>query len=717
MGAGERSWYHLLAMNSAPETLNGTHAVVVGTGFAGRAIARHLASEGCTVWATSRTDRGVAAIERAGHHGVRWDPTDDALSPRIEAGPWAGAVITFPPDRGPQDHSAVPTLEWLAELGVLRVVYVSSTSVFGGGDDRIVDAESPMDPDSDLGERRVRVIEALQARGEALGVHVVALHVPGIYGPGRNVALRIRDGRYRLVDGGQMFSNRIHVDDLATACRVAMQTDAPPSLLASDGHPFRVRELVEWTCDQLGASWLFEITIDEVLSFARTFWRGSKRCDPRHLLALGWRPKYPSFVEGLPACWQAELALPFHQAQRVRPMIGTPTTPSALRLLMLGAGELGKEVVIEAQRLGVEVIACDRYANAPAMQVAHRSHVVDMQDGDAIRRIIADEKPHFVVPEIEAIATDTLVALEAEGVHVVPTARATQLTMDREGIRRLAAEDLGLQTSPYRFAESLDELKAGAEAVGFPCVVKPVMSSSGKGQSVAKTAADVEGCWAYAIEGSRGKSARVIVEGFVDFDTEITLLTVRTRDEGTLFCPPVGHRQEGGDYQESWQPEVLSSAALAECERMAREVTNALGGQGLFGAEFFIRGDEVWFSEISPRPHDTGMVTMATQDMTEFELHVRAILGLPIGAITLRSPGASAVVLADAHGVNPRFEGVPKALAVDPRVKVRLFGKPDARPGRRMAVAVAYADTVDEARSLASTAAGHVTVHLSEPGE
>lgn len=702
-------------MNSAPQALKGEHALVVGVGFAGTPIARLLADEGLTVWATSRTDRGAEANERAGFFGVRWDPTGSGPRPRIAAGPWAGAVFTFPPDRG-DDRSALPTLEWAAELGIDRVVYLSSTSVFGGGDDRVVHAESPFDPDSDLGRRRVRVVDALRRRGDTLGVRVIVVHAPGIYGPGRNVALRIRDGRYRLVDGGELFSNRIHVDDLATACRYALTDAAPSSLLASDGHPFRVRDLVSWTCDQLGAPWPEEITIDEAPAFSRPFWLGSKRCDNRHLLAMGWRPKYPSYVEGLPACWQAELALPFHQAQRVRPMIGTPATPSATRLLMLGAGELGKEVVIEAQRLGVEVIACDRYANAPAMQVAHRSHVVDMQDGAAIRRIIADEQPHFVVPEIEAIATDTLVELESEGVNVVPTARATRLTMDREGIRRLAAEDLDLQTSPYRFAESLEALKAGAEAVGFPCVVKPVMSSSGKGQSVAKCADDIEGCWDYAMDGSRGKSARVIVEGFVDFETEITLLTVRTRDEGTLFCPPVGHRQDGGDYQESWQPEALSAAALAECERMAKAVTDALGGQGLFGAEFFIRGDEVWFSEISPRPHDTGMVTMATQDMTEFELHVRAILGLPIGEIGLRAPGASAVVLADRAGTNPRFEGVPRALSVDPRVKVRLFGKPDTRPGRRMAVAVAYADTVDEARELARTAAGHVSVHV-DPAE
>ena len=390
-------------------------------------------------------------------------------------------------------------------------------------------------------------------------------------------------------------------------------------------------------------------------------------------------------------------------------MFGTALTPSATKILMLGSGELGREVVLEAMRLGVEVIACDRYANAPAMHFAHRAHVLNMQDAQAVRALIEAERPDFIVPEIEAIATDTLRELEAEGWKVIPTARATQLTMDREGIRRLAAEELGLPTSPYRFAESLEEVRAAVEVVGLPAVIKPVMSSSGKGQSTVRTADEIDAAWTYAMEGSRGASARVIVEGFVEFETEITLLTVRTRDEGTLFCPPVGHRQEHGDYQESWQPAALSPAALAEAERQAAAVTDALGGEGLFGVEFFIAGDEVIFSEISPRPHDTGMVTMATQDMSEFELHVRAILGLPIGAITQRAPGASSVVLATEHGVNPRFEGVTAAHH-DPRVKVRLFGKPSTRPGRRMATAVAYADSVEEARALANKAASAITV-------
>ena len=395
-------------------------------------------------------------------------------------------------------------------------------------------------------------------------------------------------------------------------------------------------------------------------------------------------------------------------------IFGTPNTPSAVKILMLGSGELGREVVLEAMRFGVEVIAADRYAGAPAMQYAHRCHVLDMQDPAAIRALIESERPDYIVPEIEAIATDTLRELEGEGWNVIPTARATQLTMDREGIRRLAAEALELPTSPYRFASTLEEFREAVAAIGLPAVVKPVMSSSGKGQSTIHTADDVLGAWEYALGGSRGRSVRVIVEGFVAFDTEITLLTVRTENEGTLFCPPVGHRQERGDYQESWQPERLSPAALVEAERQAASITEALGGTGLFGVEFFIQGDAVIFSEVSPRPHDTGMVTMATQDMSEFELHVRAILGLPIGEIRQRAPGASAVVLADAEGTNPRFEGVAEAL-FDPRIKLRIFGKPTTRPYRRMATAVAYADTVEEARRLATESARRVRVVVDAP--
>lgn len=387
----------------------------------------------------------------------------------------------------------------------------------------------------------------------------------------------------------------------------------------------------------------------------------------------------------------------------------TPLYPNAIRILMLGSGELGREVVIEAMRLGIEVIACDRYENAPGMQFAHRSHVIDMLDPQAIRRVVQQERPTYIVPEIEAIATDTLLELEAEGWTVIPTARATRLTMDREGIRRLAAEELGLPTGPYRFASSLEELRVAGDGVGFPCVIKPVMSSSGKGQSVAKTAADVEASWNVALEGARAKKVRVIAERFVDFDTEITLLTIRTKKEGTLFCPPIGHRQERGDYQESWQPEPLKPEVLREAQDIAKKVTDSLGGVGLFGVELFIKGCDVLFSEVSPRPHDTGMVTIASQDMSEFELHVRAILGLPIGKVLQRAPGASSVILSEASGLAATFSGVDEACA-DPRVKLRLFGKPDARKYRRMGVVAAYGDSVEEARKLANDAAACVKV-------
>lgn len=390
--------------------------------------------------------------------------------------------------------------------------------------------------------------------------------------------------------------------------------------------------------------------------------------------------------------------------------LGTPGTATATRLLLLGSGELGKEVALEAQRLGVEVIACDRYANAPAMQVAHRAHVFPMTDGEALRRVIAEERPHLVVPEVEAIATDVLEALEAEGVRVIPTARATRLTMDREGIRRLAAETLGLRTSPYRFAGDRDAFRAAVAEVGLPCVVKPVMSSSGKGQSLVRTADAIDDAWETALAGQRGTGQRVIVEGFVDFDYEITLLTVR-HVGGTSFCAPVGHRQEGGDYHESWQPQPMSPAALAEAQRQAAAVTEALGGHGLFGVEFFVRGDTVWFSEVSPRPHDTGMVTMISQDLSEFALHVRAILGLPIPQIRLLGASASAVVLGHGESEAPAYEGVAAALA-KPDTQVRLFGKPEVHGERRLGVALARAGTVDEARARAGEAAAAIRVVL-----
>ncbi|HHQ4685378.1 formate-dependent phosphoribosylglycinamide formyltransferase [Aeromonas veronii] len=386
-------------------------------------------------------------------------------------------------------------------------------------------------------------------------------------------------------------------------------------------------------------------------------------------------------------------------------MFGTATRPGATRALLLGSGELGKEVAIELQRFGIEVIAADRYANAPAMQVAHAARVLDMLDGAALRELVAEIKPDLIIPEIEAIATDTLAALEQEGVKVVPNARATQLTMNREGIRRLAAETLGLPTSPYRFAQSKEEFVAAVEAIGLPCVVKPVMSSSGKGQSVLRDLAKLDESWTYAQEGGRAGRGKVIVEGFVPFEYEITLLTVRAVD-GIHFCDPIGHRQEDGDYRESWQPQVMSELALARSKEVAAKVVEALGGYGLFGVELFIRGDEVWFSEVSPRPHDTGMVTLISQDLSEFALHVRAILGLPVGTITQYGPSASAVVLREGHSQNIRYQGIGEALALVPGAQLRLFGKPEIAGRRRLGVALARAadcqDAVEKAKAVAA---------------
>ena len=392
------------------------------------------------------------------------------------------------------------------------------------------------------------------------------------------------------------------------------------------------------------------------------------------------------------------------------PRIGTPLSASAVRVLLCGSGELGKELLIELQRLGVEVIAVDRYANAPAMQVAHRHHVVDMLDGAALRAIIEQEKPHYIVPEIEAIATSTLVELEAEGYTVIPSARAAQLTMNREGIRRLAAEELGLPTSPYHFADSLEDCHSAVLAIGFPCLIKPVMSSSGKGQSVLRSEADIAAAWEYAQVGGRAGKGRVIVEGFVDFDYEITLLTVR-HVGGTTFCQPVGHRQERGDYQESWQPQPMSAAAMAEAERIALAVTEALGGRGIFGVELFVKGDQVWFCEISPRPHDTGLVTLISQDLSEFALHARAILGLPIPAIRQLGPSASAVLLVSGESREVSFGNLGAALA-EPDTALRLFGKPEVSGQRRMGVALARDASIEAARAKALRAAAAVEVSL-----
>lgn len=391
--------------------------------------------------------------------------------------------------------------------------------------------------------------------------------------------------------------------------------------------------------------------------------------------------------------------------------LGTPMTRTAKKVLMLGSGELGKEVVLELQRLGVETVAADRYEGAPAMQVAHRCHVIDMKDGAALRAVVEREKPDFIVPEVEAIATDTLVELEGEGFCVIPTARAARLTMDREGIRRLAAEELGLRTSPFRFAGTEEEYRAAVEEIGLPCVVKPVMSSSGKGQSTLRTADDVARGWTYAREGARGGAGRVIVEGFVEFEYEITLLTVRHAG-GTTFCEPVGHRQVDGDYVESWQPQPMREAARAEAERMALAVTESLGGRGIFGVEFFVKGDTVWFSEVSPRPHDTGMVTMISQDLSEFALHARAIVGLPVpGPLRQHGPSASAVVLGEGESDAPAYEVADAALE-EPDTQLRLFGKPEVRGHRRLGVGLARAGSLDEARAKAKRVADAVTVKL-----
>ena len=395
--------------------------------------------------------------------------------------------------------------------------------------------------------------------------------------------------------------------------------------------------------------------------------------------------------------------------------LGTPLSPHAYRVLLLGSGELGKEVAIELQRFGVEVIAADRYPDAPAMQVAHRSHVLDMLDGAAVRELIAHERPHLIVPEIEAIHTQTLVELEREfaergsQIRVIPTARAARLTMDREGIRVLAAETLGLPTSKYRFVDTREDCHAAVQAIGLPCVVKPVMSSSGKGQSTLRSEDDVDKAWDHAQSGGRAGAGRVIVEGFVDFDYEITLLTVR-HVGGTTFCAPIGHLQRDGDYRESWQPQPMSNRALAKAQGIARTITDDLGGYGVFGVELFVQGDEVWFSEVSPRPHDTGLVTLASQDLSEFALHARAILGLPIPSIREYGPAASCAVVAEGHGV-PVFGGVDAALAqVD--TQVRLFGKPRVEGHRRVAVTLALGEDIDQARERARQAAARLHIEL-----
>jgi phosphoribosylglycinamide formyltransferase 2 len=390
--------------------------------------------------------------------------------------------------------------------------------------------------------------------------------------------------------------------------------------------------------------------------------------------------------------------------------IGTPESPTATRVMLLGSGELGKEVTIELQRFGCEVIAVDRYAHAPAMQVAHRHHVIDMLDGQALHGIVELDRPHLIVPEIEAIATDTLKLLESEGYRVVPTARAAHLTMNREGIRRLAAEELDLPTSSYRFADDLDGFQKAIEEIGLPCVVKPVMSSSGKGQSLVRKAGEIDKAWEYARSGGRAGEGRVIVEGFVDFDYEITQLTVRHVD-GTSFCEPIGHTQVDGDYRESWQPHPMSEMARLEAERIAGEITSALGGHGIFGVELFIKGDQVWFSEVSPRPHDTGLVTLVSQNLSQFALHARAILGLPIPRIEQLGPSASAALLVEGESERVQFENLEKALA-EPATNLRLFGKPVVKGRRRMGVTLARADSIEKARKKATKARDAIGIKL-----
>ncbi|HAT3680196.1 TPA: formate-dependent phosphoribosylglycinamide formyltransferase [Serratia marcescens] len=388
--------------------------------------------------------------------------------------------------------------------------------------------------------------------------------------------------------------------------------------------------------------------------------------------------------------------------------IGTALRPSATRVMLLGSGELGKEVAIECQRLGLEVIAVDRYPDAPAMHVAHRSHVINMLDGDALKAVIEQERPDYIVPEIEAIATAMLVELERQGHRVVPCAEATRLTMNREGIRRLAAEELGLPTSSYRFADSETTFRQAVEHIGYPCIVKPVMSSSGKGQSLIRTPEQLQSAWDYAQQGGRAGGGRVIVEGLVRFDFEITLLTISAVD-GVHFCEPIGHRQEDGDYRESWQPQLMSATALSRAQAIAEKVVKALGGFGLFGVELFVCGDEVIFSEVSPRPHDTGMVTLISQDLSEFALHVRAFLGLPIGAIRQFGPSASAVILPQLTSSDVRFSGLENALCG--HNQLRLFGKPEIAGQRRLGVALATASTTEQAVELAKQAAAAVAVN------
>jgi phosphoribosylglycinamide formyltransferase 2 len=700
--------------NRIPRNEQPRHLLLIGCGPVAERIGILALERGDVVWGTSRRAERAGALNEKGIHGVHLD-SDDVRWPRLADVDSCDVVYSIPPG----EHAVDAHVAWACAHGARRILYLSATSVWGHSDGRWVADDEPAAPSTERGRARLAHEEAVRDAAARHNISFCSLRLPGIYGDHNTGLDRVLSGTWRMVDDGAMWCNRIHTDDIASAVFHLLNWDSlPESVIVADGTPYRAREFAEAVMATHGVPMPPSVSLEELPASVRDFWRTNRRCRPAWLIASGWRPRFPSYLDhvlappvgiSLDAADARPLSARGLSMERTRPL-GTALQPNATRLLLLGSGELGREVALEAMRLGVEVIACDRYANAPAMHFAHRARVFDMQNPDEVRAAIESERPHLVVPEIEAIATETLVVLEREGWNIVPSARAVRSTMDREGIRTLASEALKLRTSPYRFAESQTEFREAVSAIGLPCVVKPVMSSSGKGQSTVRTEDEIDAAWTAAMDGSRGRSARVIVEGFVPFDYEITLLTVRTRDGETHFCPPIGHEQHEGDYIASWQPHPMSPHVLAVAQAMADSVTRALGGAGLFGVEFFIRGDDVWFSEVSPRPHDTGMVTLASQRCSEFELHVRAILKLPIGPIEC-TPGASAVIRATESGVHPSFDGVVEAMT-DPRVQVRLFGKPDARPGRRMGVVVATDTTVEGALHAARTAAEKVTVTL-----
>lgn len=685
---------------------------IVGAGYVGEATARWLQRQGMGVWLTTRDTQRAVELEASGIRAVRACFEDGVPSVDILGGVDA-AVITFAPSSdSPEQVSLQHAVEWVTRLGARRVIYLSSTGVWGPSEGRWVHASSTHWGEDERSSRRLEAEAIVEREMTRRGGMACSLRVVGIYGPGRSMRDALLAGRYRLPGDGAMWSNRVFIDDLCDAVRVVLQTEAPPPVLTvSDDRPFRVVELIRFLTESLGIPLPASQPIEERSAMAQALLSGNRRVCSRALRALGWRPAFPTFRQGYPEAWARE------DEMNTKAESGTRTgnsTRGAETWMLLGSGELGREVALEAMRLGIRIVACDRYDDAPAMRFAEERRVFNMQDPEALRRAVEEVAPDAIVPEVEAIHTATLMDLEAEGWRVVPTARAAHLTMNREGIRRLAAEELGLPTSPYRFASSLEEVRAAAEALGYPLLVKPVMSSSGKGQSLVREPAFLDQAWAVACEGARGASQSVIVEGFVAFDEEITLLTVRERSGKVHFCPPIGHRQEGGDYQESWQPQALSPKALARAEEVSRAIVDALGGCGTFGVELFIQGDEVVFSEVSPRPHDTGMVTLASQNMSEFELHVRAIAGLPIGEIRLVGPGASAVILASETLEAPGYSGVAEALQT-PDTWVRIFSKPTAHPKRRMGVALVRAADTTMARAAAVEAARKVKVVPGAP--